>query len=76
LGDVRRPTRGPILLGSVPPRPTNLAALPRLLSYAQGLRLEQHLVRAKRGMATLALAVVWLVLAWRGPAAPTGRPVG
>jgi hypothetical protein len=55
---------------SVPPCPTNLAALPRLLSYAQGLKLEQHLGWAKRGIPTLALAVVWLVLAWRG----TGRP--
>ena len=51
---------------SVPPRPTNLAALPRLLSYAQGLKLERHLVRPKRGVPTLALALVWLVLAWRG----------
>lgn len=55
---------------SVPPRPTNLAALPRLLAYAQSLGLERHLVRAKRGIPTLALALVWLVLAWRG----TGRP--
>jgi hypothetical protein len=55
---------------SVPPRPTNLAALPRLLAYAQSLALERHLVRAKRGVPTLALALVWLVLAWRG----TGRP--
>lgn len=53
---------------SVPARPTNLAALPRLLSYAQSLTLEPYLVRAKRAMPTLALALVWL--AWRG----TGRP--
>jgi hypothetical protein len=51
-------------------RPTNLAPLPRLLAYAQGLGLERHLSRAKRGIPTLALALVWLVLAWRG----TGRP--
>jgi hypothetical protein len=51
-------------------RPTNLAALPRLLAYAQSLGLERHLFRAKRGISTLALASVWLVLAWRG----TGRP--
>src|SRR5215210_1468464 len=50
--------------------PTNLASLPRLLAYAQGLGLERHLSRAKRGIPTLALALVWLVLAWRG----TGRP--
>jgi hypothetical protein len=55
---------------SVAPRPTNLAAVPRLLSYAQSLKLERHLFRAKRGIPTLALALVWLVLAWRG----TGRP--
>ncbi len=58
---------------SVPPvgaRPTNLAPLPRLLSYGQGLGLERHLSRPKRGIPTLALALVWLVLAWRG----TGRP--
>jgi hypothetical protein len=55
---------------SVPPRPTNLAALPRLLSYAQSLKLERYLHRAKRGVPTLGLALVWLVLAWRG----TGRP--
>src|SRR3712207_6634334 len=57
-------------MASVPPRPTNLAAVPCLLSYAQGLKLERHLSRAKRGVPTLALALVWLVLAWRG----TGRP--
>ena len=51
-------------------RPTNLAPLPRLLAYAQGLGLERHLSRAKRGIPALALALVWLVLAWRG----TGRP--
>jgi Transposase DDE domain len=51
-------------------RPTNLAAVPRLLAYAQSLGLERHLFRAKRGIPTLALALVWLVLAWRG----TGRP--
>jgi hypothetical protein len=32
--------------------------------------LERHLSRPKRGISTLALALVWLVLAWRG----TGRP--
>jgi hypothetical protein len=55
---------------SVPPRPTNLAAVPRLLAYAQGLGLERHLFRPKRGMSTLALSVVWLVLAWRGTGGP------
>ena len=50
--------------------PTNLAPLPRLLAYAQTLGLERYLLRAKRGIPTLVLALVWLVLAWRG----TGRP--
>ena len=31
-------------------RPTNLAALPSLLAYAQGLGLERHLARSKRGI--------------------------
>ncbi len=51
-------------------RPTNLAPLPRLLAYAQGLGLERHLHRAKRGVGTLALGLLWLTLAWRG----SGRP--
>ena len=50
--------------------PTALAPLPRLLAYAQSLGLERHLRRAKRGVPSLVLALVWLVLAWRG----TGRP--
>jgi Transposase DDE domain len=50
--------------------PTNAAPLPRLFAYAQALGLEAHLSRAKRGVSTLALALVWLTLAWRG----TGRP--
>jgi hypothetical protein len=48
---------------SVLPRPTNLVGVPRLLSCAQSLKLERYLSRAKRGMPTLALALVWLVLA-------------
>src|SRR5438874_12914803 len=51
-------------------QPTNLAALPRLLAYAQALGLECWLARPTRGRSTLALSLVWLVLAWRG----TGRP--
>jgi len=50
--------------------PTNLAPFPRLLAYAQSLGLERHLRRPKRGLPTLTLALVWLVLAWRG----SGRP--
>jgi hypothetical protein len=41
-----------------------------LLAYAQSLGLERHLCRPKRGVPTLALALLWLVLAWRG----SGRP--
>jgi hypothetical protein len=51
-------------------QPTNLAAAPRLLAYTQALGLEGWLARPKRGLSTLALASIWLVLAWRG----TGRP--
>ena len=51
-------------------QPTNLAAVPRLLAYTQALGLERWLARPKRGLSTLALSLVWLVLAWRG----TGRP--
>jgi hypothetical protein len=50
--------------------PTDLAGIPRLLAYVQTAGLEQHLVRRKRGIPSLVLALVWLVLAWRG----TGRP--
>jgi hypothetical protein len=62
-------------MASVPPTsptalPTNVAPLPRLFAYTQGLGLERHLGRAKRGISSLTLALVWLVLAWRG----SGRP--
>src|SRR5690348_5411905 len=50
--------------------PTDLAGLPRLLAYIQALGLERFLFRPKRGIPSLVLALVWLVLAWRG----TGRP--
>jgi Transposase DDE domain len=50
--------------------PTDLAGIPRVLGYVQTLGLEQHLFRRKRGVPSLVLALVWLVLAWRG----TGRP--
>jgi hypothetical protein len=53
-----------------PPAPTNAAPLPRLFAYTQALGLEPYLQRTKRGVSTLALALVWLTLAWRG----TGRP--
>jgi hypothetical protein len=54
--------------------PTNLAPLPRLLAYAQRLGLERFLDRPKRGISALALALVWLVLAWRGTARPHRLP--
>ena len=57
-------------VASIPTQPTNLAAIPRLLAHTQTLGLERWLARPKRGMSTLALSLVWLVLAWRG----TGRP--
>jgi Transposase DDE domain len=53
-----------------PAQPTNLAPLPGLFAYAQGLGLEQELSRPKRGIPTLVLALLWLTLAWRG----SGRP--
>jgi hypothetical protein len=55
---------------SARPTPTNLAPLPELLADAQSLGRERHLGRAKRGLSTLASALLWLVLAWRG----SGRP--
>ena len=59
-----------IVAGPVPSFPTNLAPLPRLLAYAQALGLERYLHRATRGIPTPVLALVWLILAWRG----SGRP--
>jgi hypothetical protein len=52
------------------PSPTNLAPLPRLLASTQTHGLDRFLHRPKRGLPTLAVALVWLVLAWRG----SGRP--
>jgi Transposase DDE domain len=61
-------------MASLPPGgarwPTDLASLPRLLAYVQTLGLERYLFRRKRGIPSLVLVLVWLVLAWRG----TGRP--
>lgn len=48
------------------PVPTNLAPLAEVLAYSQSLGLERHLDRARRGVGALALALLWLVLAWRG----------
>src|SRR5215208_3823906 len=68
-------SRSPILMSSVlapapSPQPTNAVPLARLFAYTQRLGLEPQLARTKRGVSTLALALVWLALAWRG----TGRP--
>jgi len=59
-------------MASVPasPQPTDLAALPELLAYAQHLNLAPYLHRRKRGLSTLAASLLWLCLAWRG----SGRP--
>jgi len=57
-------------LASPSPLPTDLAALPKLLAYTQRLGLNRYLHRPKRGIPTLALALLWLSLAWRG----SGRP--
>jgi len=62
--------RAPSAVEAPVPLPTNLAALPQLLAYAQALDLAGHLQRRKRGLTALVLALLWLVLAWRG----SGRP--
>jgi Transposase DDE domain len=54
----------------LPLQPTNAAPLVRLFAYTQTLGLEQWLARPKRGVSTLVLSLLWLVLAWRG----SGRP--
>ena len=53
-----------------PAQPTNAVPLARLFAYAQSLGLERWLARRKRGVSTLVLSLLWLVLAWRG----SGRP--
>ncbi|HET9015695.1 MAG TPA: hypothetical protein VFN57_08860 [Thermomicrobiaceae bacterium] len=50
--------------------PTNLAPLLSLVAYVQTLGLERLLARPRRGIPTLVLALLWLVLAWRA----SGRP--
>lgn len=59
-----------VLAPASSPQPTNAVPLARLFAYTQSLGLEPQLARTKRGVSTLALALVWLALAWRG----TGRP--
>src|SRR4029450_9844443 len=58
-------------LPAAPPvQPTRSAPLVRLLAYTQRLGLEPYLDRGKRGLSTLMLSLVWLILAWQG----SGRP--
>jgi hypothetical protein len=59
-----------VLAPASSPQPTNAVPLARLFAYTQSVGLEPSLARPKRGVSTLALALVWLALAWRG----TGRP--
>ena len=59
-----------VLTRATPVQPTRSAPLVRLLAYTQSLGLEPYLDRRKRGLSTLVLSLVWLVLAWQG----SGRP--
>ncbi len=68
LGVADTRTRRPTHTASVPPAPpaalpTNLAPLARLLAYAQGLGLERHLHRLKRGVPGLA-SIAWTPRYW------------
>src|SRR5688500_7165714 len=60
--------------GAPPTLPTASATLPGLLAYTEALGLERYLRRPKRGVASLTLALLWLVLAWRGRGAPAHPP--
>src|SRR3954453_3482173 len=59
-----------VLTPATPVQPTRSAPLVRLLAYAQSVGLEPYLDRRKRGLSTLVLGLVWLILAWQG----SGRP--
>ena len=59
-----------VLTPAPPVQPTRSAPLVRLLAYTQRLGLEPYLDRRKRGLSTLVLSLVWLILAWQG----SGRP--
>jgi hypothetical protein len=58
------------VLTSPPLTPTNAVPLAGLFAYTQAQGLERWLARPKRGLASLAVVLVWLTLAWRG----SGRP--
>jgi hypothetical protein len=51
-------------------QPTHAVPLAEVLAYTQTLGLDRWLRRPKRGLSTLVLSLVWLVLAWQG----SGRP--
>jgi IS4 transposase len=59
-----------VLTPATPVQPTRSAPLVRLLAYTQRVGLEPYLDRRKRGLSTLLLSLVWLILAWQG----SGRP--
>ncbi len=60
-----------VATGAASSLPTAVARLPALLGYTEALGLEPSLRRARRGIGTLTLALVWLALAWRGSGRPT-----
>jgi hypothetical protein len=75
LGLAKINHRSPILLSSVVAptaavQPTHAAPLVRLLACAPSPGLERYLERRKRGVSTLVLSLVWLVLAWHGSGGP------
>lgn len=59
---------------SSPTLPTASATLPGLLAYTEALGREREQRRPKRGVASLTLALLWLVLAWRGSGRPAPLP--
>src|SRR5262245_57060573 len=59
---------------SSPTLPTARATLPGLLAYTEALGLERYLRRPKRGVASLTLALLWLILAGRGSGRPAHLP--
>lgn len=56
------------------PLVTSLACLPRLVSYSQQVLAKGAFLRAGRGVPLWSLALLWLVLAWRGSGRATHLP--
>lgn len=56
------------------PGVTSLACLPKLLSYTQQVLPKEAFVRPGRGVSLWSLALIWLVLAWRGSGRATHLP--